>query len=164
MFDTHTHTRIREVTKCGTLVLTLAILAWAAPLPVSAARVPSAWQQVCIDNWNDSHARGYCSAGVVERVGGSTGNDEGNCLVEQVDCTITATVGSGEDAESTTWWEYHESNLSPEATKRLDLCFHALDTGKYRLAVKDCSYPDIDSDTAIQDGLPALEPKPAPGP
>ena len=130
MFDTCT--RIREVSRCGILVLTLAILAWAAPLPVSEAQAASPWVQECIDSWNDAPASEYCSSVILDRIGSSTAGDgRGNCTVRG-GCSITATVG--EDAESTTWMSAIWSSRSVEVTARLDLCFGSDDGESYPVA------------------------------
>ena len=137
----------------GTLALAAAVLCGVTALSVSQAQAQDAFQQVCIDNWADAPANPYCPGANIAR------RDSGHCHVESVDCSITVTVGSGNDTMEQTFSRNVGFTLSPDRTDDVDLCFRAsAATPVYVMAVKvPCGSGDIDSGTAATDGLPALE-------
>ncbi len=122
----------------------------------AAARSP--YQQVCWDAWHDSPAEDVCAESSVSRVGNSTGNDRGNCLVNGISCSLSAT----NQAEDTVTWTLgsRNSNRSPSDTETLDMCFAAKtnsegDITGYKVNLKaGCATGEITSDNMEGSTLP----------
>jgi hypothetical protein len=139
----------------------LLVAACAAPGPAGAQ---TAWQQLCIDAWDDAPAELYCSAGVA-RVGAASDGSTGHCYVSRISCSINVTVAitGGEAAGSYTASRYSMTQ-TPEDTEDITLCF-AIDDDAWEmnLNVGACGSGEIDLDTARSTGLPLIETESADG-
>ena len=132
-------------------VLALAVVPWIFPVPGLQAQQLTPKQQECVDSWDDAPAEPHCPI-----VGVNYDKGEGHCYVFGT-CSISTTVGTGEDAETQTWnLDFGNITGSPEEIEQIDLCFAAdTATGEYVVTVKAGCGSDIDSSTALE-GLEAL--------
>ncbi len=118
------------------------------------------WQD-CRDEWNSAPAQAYCTDVVFARVNTaeeaeSLGTEVGHCLVGSGTCSITATVYTSDDSESTTWTPTTGDIYTAESdVSSIDICFSTSDSGAtWTATVKvGCASDDVTSATATTDGL-----------
>ena len=101
------------------LVLAMAL---AVTVGAQAAGVPG-YQQACTDAWADAPAGDVCTGGSLTWIGATDSliTPTGTCSVRGIECTVTATMLSGDEKSwrlNPMWQEY-----SPATTLTLDVCF-----------------------------------------
>ena len=145
----HKHRWTQHVRNTTAAVVALALAASATLISVPAA-AQNAYQQVCIDAWEDAPAYDYCNH---QRT--SVHREEaGNCKVTNPSCTITVSTASG----NTTTYNVSKNHMtqSPAITDDITLCWAIREDGSYnpRLTKTGCSASEITLDTATTTGLP----------
>ena len=120
---------------------------------------PSGYVQPCLDAWAESPASAHCPSAGVTRVGASTAGDRGRCVIRAAGtaCSISATVGTGENSSVVTWHPAISKTVRLKRTGDLDLLLPALSAGKrgYRVVMRAaCRAGEKDSSAATTTGLP----------
>ena len=142
------HRLTKQGRNAAATVIALTLAAGGA-LFCASATAQNAYQQVCIDAWEDAPGYEYCNhRTTVHREEG------GNCKVGNPNCSITVSTASG----TTTTYHVSKNHMtqSPAITEDITLCWTPRSDGTYRISLTKtgCGASDITLDTATSTGLP----------